>query len=205
MSGEPPTAAQKRTFPEVADGPIADIAQGRSKNDGISFSPYEGPPQTSASSGVNHLSLRNRGTRCLGRQTFCGRFPAFRPQPCEILAQMRQRRCSRGLGQSLSARVLLPPGARALAQCEYAENTRLGSYPLHLQTAVAAFGVPVRPPSPGPQGKLIVSISFSPAGEPVEPGRSAVLTFSYSIQRAQASAFGHVQVHNCPAPLKPAP
>jgi hypothetical protein len=69
----------------------------------------------------------------------------------------------------------------------------LGSYPLHLQTAVAAFGVPVRPPSPGPQGKLIVSISFSPAGEPVEPGRSAVLTFSYSIQRAKASAFGRVQ------------
>ena len=59
--------------------PIADIGQGRSKNDGISFSPYEGPPRTSASSGVNHLSLRNRGTRCLGRQTFCGRFPAFRP------------------------------------------------------------------------------------------------------------------------------
>jgi hypothetical protein len=27
----------------------------------------------------------------------------------------------------------------------------------------------------------------------VEPGRSAVLTFSYSIQRAQASAFGRVQ------------
>src|ERR1700675_1523188 len=57
--------------------PIADIGQGRSKNDGISFSPYEGPPRTSASSGVNHLSLRKRGTRCLGRQTFCGRFPAF--------------------------------------------------------------------------------------------------------------------------------
>src|ERR1700731_2015886 len=59
--------------------PIADIGLGRSKDDGISFSPYEGPPRTSASSGVNHLSLRNRGTRCLGRQTFCGRFPAFRP------------------------------------------------------------------------------------------------------------------------------
>ena len=63
----------------VSNVPIADIGQGRSKNDGISFSPYEGPPRTSASSGVNHLSLRNRGTRCLGRQTFCGRFPAFRP------------------------------------------------------------------------------------------------------------------------------
>ena len=58
---------------------IADIGLGRSKDDGISFSPYEGPPRTSASSGVNHRSLRNRLTRCLGRQTFCGRFPAPRP------------------------------------------------------------------------------------------------------------------------------
>src|ERR1700730_17074937 len=70
---EPPRCRRPKTCT------IADTGQGRSKNDGISFSPYEGPPRTSASAGVNHLSLRNRGTRCLGRQTFCGRFPAFRP------------------------------------------------------------------------------------------------------------------------------
>src|SRR6202023_488820 len=187
----------------LRSAPIADIGLGRSKDDGISFSPYEGPPRTSASSGVNHRSLRNRLTRCLGRQTFCGRFPAPRPQPCEILVQMRPRRCSRGLGQSLSARVLLPPGARALAQCEHAENTRLGSYPLHLQTAVAAFGVPVRPPSPGPQGKRLVRPSYAPT---LEPSTRRHLRASEEKQTQQNSAphslLGHQEESERSPPLR---
>ena len=78
MSALPPKADIGTQSRDVRLVTIADIGHGRSKDDGISFSPYEGLPRTSASSGVSQLSLRNRLARCLGRQTFCGRFPAPR-------------------------------------------------------------------------------------------------------------------------------
>jgi hypothetical protein len=145
---------------------IADIRYGRSADDSDSFSLYEGRPRIGASSDVSHLSLRNQLARCLCGQTSRGRLPAPSLQPCKMHVQMRPRPCSREIGRSLSARVPLPPGVRALAQCEHSDNTRSGSCPLHSRTAVATCAVPVRPPSPGQQVKRLVRPSCAPTPEP---------------------------------------
>jgi hypothetical protein len=126
------------------------------------FSLYEGRPRIDD---VGYLARPNRPARCLCRQISYGRLPAPSLRSCEMHVQMRLRPYSQEIRRPLSARCPLPPGARALAQCERADNTRSGSSPLHSRTAVAACAVLVRPPSLRQQGKRLFRPSCAPTPE----------------------------------------
>jgi len=169
MSAAGPLYPTQRTNADasfnVCVGPTPDIRYGRSAHDSDSFSQYESRPRIGASSVVSYLSPRNRPARCLCGETSRDRLPAPSLRPCKMHVQMRPRPYTREIGRSLSAGVPLPPGARALAQCERADNTPSGTCPLRSRSAVAACAVPVRPPSPGQQRNL-VRPSCAPTPEP---------------------------------------
>ena len=118
---------------------------------------------------------------------------------------MRPRRCSRGLGQSLSARVLLPPGARALAQCEHAENTRFGVIPVALANRRSS----VRRSSPAAVARAARETPRRPSYAPtLEPSTRRHLRASEEEQSQQKSAphslLGHQEQSERSPPFLPA-
>src|SRR6202035_4796652 len=69
----------------------------------VHFGPRR-PLRISAASDGSYPALRNRLARCRYGQIFCGRPPAPTLLTCEKRAQMTPHPCSRGIGQSPSAR-----------------------------------------------------------------------------------------------------
>ena len=120
----------------------------------------------SAASDGSYPASRNRLARYRDGQIFCGRPPAPTLLTCEKRAQMRPHPCSRGIGQSASARCPRPPGARARGQREQPDNTRSGSCLLQWRTAATACAVPVPQPPPWRQEKRVVRPACGPTPAP---------------------------------------
>src|SRR5260221_12022850 len=120
----------------------------------------------SAASDGSYPASRKRLAGCRYGQIFCGRPPGPTLLTCEKRAQMRPHPCSRGIGQSASARCPRPPGARARGQREQPDNTRSGSCLLHWRTAATACAVPVPPPSQWRQEKRVVRPACGPTPAP---------------------------------------